>query len=186
METTFVEFFQDFNQFDWIVLGVVTVSALYWLSRGFAREGTSFLGWTGAFLLANVLALPVSETMSDIISDRSIRYVTAWGGVFVAVLFLFSRVGRWLSNQLRQPGLNFGNRLLGACFGAARGVIIAAALTLLVRGLIPDSEATLLNESFVIDDLEIVAEWLADNFDDVLNGDVPDVVDETIKESSML
>jgi hypothetical protein len=52
--------------------------------------------------------------------------------------------------------------------------------------LIPDSEATLLNESFVIDDLEIVAEWLADNFDDVLNGDVPDVVDETIKESSML
>jgi membrane protein required for colicin V production len=186
LETTFVEFFQDFNQFDWIVLGVVTVSALYGLSRGFAREVTSFLGWTGAFLLANVLALPVSETMSDIISDRSIRYVTAWGGVFVAVLFLFSRVGRWLSNQLRQPGLNFGNRLLGACFGAARGVIIAAALTLLVRGLIPDSEATLLNESFVIDDLEIVSEWLADNFDDVLNGDVPDVVDETIKESSML
>jgi membrane protein required for colicin V production len=186
LEATFVEFLQDFNQFDWIVLGVVTVSALYGLSRGFAREVTSFLGWTGAFLLANVLALPVSETMSDIISDRSIRYVTAWGGVFVAVLFLFGRVGRWLSNQLRQPGLNFGNRLLGACFGAARGVIIAAALTLLVRGLIPDSEATLLNESFVIDDLEIVSEWLADNFDDVLNGDVPDVVDETIKESSML
>jgi membrane protein required for colicin V production len=186
LETALVEFFQDFNQFDWIVLGVVTVSALYGLSCGFAREVTSFLGWTGAFLLANVLALPVSETMSDIISDRSIRYVTAWGGVFVAVLFLFGRVGRWLSNQLRQPGLNFGNRLLGACFGAARGVIIAAALTLLVRGLIPDSEATLLNESFVIDDLEIVSEWLADNFDDVLNGDVPDVVDETIKESSML
>ena len=65
-------------------------------------------------------------------------------------------------------------------------VIIAAALTLLFRGVIPDSEATLLKESVVIDDLEIVAEWLADNVDDVLNGDVPDVVDETIKESSML
>ena len=98
----------------------------------------------------------------------------------------FGSVGRWLSNQLRQPGLNCGNRLLGACFGAARGVIIAAALTLLFKGMIPDSEATLLKESVVIDDLEIVAEWLADNFDDVLNGDVPNVVDETIKESSML
>ena len=186
METTLIEFFQDINQFDWIVLGVVIISALFGLSRGFAREVTSFLGWVGAFLLANVLALPVSETMSDIINDRSIRYVTAWGGVFVAVLFFFGSVGRWLSNQLRQPGLNFGNRLLGACFGAARGVIIAAALTLLFKGVIPDSEATLLKESVVIDDLEIVAEWLADNFDDVLNGDDPEVVDETIKESSML
>jgi len=89
LETTLIEFFQDINQFDWIVLGVVIVSALFGLSRGFAREVTSFLGWVGAFLLANVLALPVSETMSDIINDRSIRYITAWGGVFVAVLFFF-------------------------------------------------------------------------------------------------
>ena len=95
-------------------------------------------------------------------------------------------MGRWLSNQLRQPGLNFGNRLLGAGFGAARGIIIAAALTLLFRAFIPDSEATLLEDSVFIDDIDVVAEWLADNFDDVLNGDVSNVVDDTIEQSSML
>lgn len=186
METALIEFFEDFNQFDWIVLGVVIISALYGMSRGFAREVTSFLGWIGAFLLANILAIPVSETMSELITDRSIRYITAWSSVFIAVLFFFSSAGRWLSQQLRQPGLNFGNRLLGAGFGTARGVIIAAALTLLFKALVPDSEATLIDDSILIDDIEVVADWLADNFDDVLNGDVSDVVDETIKESSML
>ena len=186
MEETLLEIFEDLNQFDWVVLGVVVVSALFGMSRGFAREVTSFLGWICAFVLANILALPVSETMSGVIDDRSIRYVTAWSGVFVAVLFFFGSVGRWLSNQLRQPGLNFGNRLLGAGFGAARGVIIAAALTLLFRAFIPDSEATLLEDSVFIDDIDVVAEWLADNFDDVLNGDVSNVVDDTIEQSSML
>ncbi len=186
MEETLLEIFEDLNPFDWVVLGVVVVSALFGMSRGFAREVTSFLGWIGAFVLANILALPVSETMAEVISDRSIRYITAWSGVFLAVLFFCGTVGRWLSSQLRQPGLNFGNRLLGAGFGMARGVIIAAVVTLLLRALIPDSEASLLEDSIFIDDIEVVAEWLADNFDDVLNRDVSNVVDDTIKQSSML
>lgn len=186
METTLSELTQGFNAFDWVVVAVVSVSALYGLSRGFAREITSFLGWVGAFVLANILALPVANTMTDLINDSSIRYITAWGGVFIAVLFFFGSAGKWLSDQLRQPGLNFGNRLLGAGFGTARGVIIAAAMTLLLKALVPDSEASLLNNSVLIEDIEIVADWLADNFDDVLRGDVSTVVDETINESSML
>jgi len=186
LEQTLLDIFEGLNLFDWVALGVVIVSALLGLSRGFAREVTSFLGWIGAFLLANILALPVSDTMSEIISDRSIRYITAWSGVFVAVLFFFGSVGRWLSNQLRQPGLNFGNRFLGGGFGAARGVIIVSVLTLVFKALIPDSEATLLEESLFIDDIDVVAEWLAENFDDVLNGDVSNVVDETLSETGML
>lgn len=186
MEEALLEIFEDFSPFDWVVVGVVVVSSFVGMSRGFAREVTSFLGWIGAFVLANVLALPVSETMSGVVNDRSIRYITAWGGVFVTVFFFFGSVGRWLSNQLSQPGLNFGNGLLGAGFGAARGIIIAAVLTLLFRTLIPDSEATLLNDSVLIDDIDVVADWLADNFDDVLSGDVSNVVDDTIKQSGLL
>ena len=186
MEETLLEMFEDLNSFDWVVLSIVVVSAVFGMSRGFAREVTSFLGWIGAFVLANVLALPVSETMSGVINDRSIRYIAAWSGVFVAVFFFFGSVGSWLSSQLRQPGLSLGNGLLGAGFGTARGIIIAAVLTLLFRALIPDSEATLLNDSAFIDDIDVVAEWLADNFDDVLSGDVSNVVDDAIEQSSLL
>ena len=131
---------EQFNQFDWIVVGIILVSALFGAGRGFARESTSFLGWIGAFVLANILALPLSETLIDLIDDRSFRYLASWGLIFLAVVFLFGRVGRWLSSQLRQPGLNFGNRLLGAGFGVARGMVIAAIVTLGFKVLLPDSE----------------------------------------------
>ena len=186
MDSVVAELVQDFNQYDWVVVGLIAVSAFYGLVRGFAREVTSFLGWVGAFFLANVLALPISETLIDLIDDRSIRYLVAWGLIFISVVFFFGSVGRWLSSQLRQPGLNFGNRLLGAGFGTARGVIIAAAFTLMLRGVIPSSEASLLEESELIDDISLVAEWLADNFDDVINSEVPSVVDETLTQSTML
>ena len=78
--------------------------------------------------------------MTDLIDDRSFRYLAAWSLVFISVVFLFGSIGRWLSNQMRQPGLNFGNRLLGAGFGVARGVVIAAILLLMLKGLLPESE----------------------------------------------
>jgi len=101
-------------------------------------------------------------------------------------VFLFGSIGRWLSNQMRQPGLNFGNRLLGAGFGVARGVVIAAILLLMLKGLLPESEDSMLDESELVEHIEVVAEWLADNFDDIINGDAAPLVDETITSGNML
>lgn len=186
MEDSIMDLVEHFNQFDWIIVGVVFISAAYGLMRGFAREATSFIGWVGAFFLANVLALPVSETMSELIDDRSFRYLAAWSLVFLSVVFLFGSIGRWLSNQMRQPGLNFGNRLLGAAFGVARGVVVAAILVLMLKGLLPASEDSMLDESTLVERIEVVSEWLADNFEDIINGDAAPLVDETINSGKML
>jgi membrane protein required for colicin V production len=186
MEESIMDLVEHFNQFDWIVVGLVSISAGYGLMRGFAREVTSFLGWVGAFFLANILALPVSGTMVELIDDRSFRYLAAWIVVFISVVFLFGSIGRTLSNQMRQPGLDFGNRLLGAGFGVARGVVIAAILVLLLKALLPQSESSLLEESELVEHIEVVAEWLADSFEDVVNGDVAPLVDEDITSGKML
>ena len=45
---------------------------------------------------------------------------------------------------MRQPGFNLGNRLLGGVFGFIRGVIIIAALSILLRAVLPDDEEDLL------------------------------------------
>jgi membrane protein required for colicin V production len=186
MEDSIMDLVEHFNQFDWIVVGVVCISAGYGLIRGFAREATSFLGWVGAFFLANILALPVADTMADLIDDRSFRYLAAWSLVFVAVVFLFGSVGRVLSNQMRQPGLNFGNRFLGAAFGLARGAVISAILLLMLKGLLPRSEDSMLDESQLVEHIEVISEWLADNFEDILDGDAAPLVEETITSGNML
>ena len=177
---------EHFNQFDWIVIGVICISAGYGVMRGLAREATSFLGWVGAFFLANILALSVSETITNLIDDRSIRYLVAWSLVFISVVLFFGGIGRWVSNQIRQPGLNFGNRLLGAGFGVARGVIIAAILVLMLKGLLPRSEDSVIDDSELVEHIEVVTEWLADNFEDIVNSDAAPLVDETITSSDML
>ena len=186
MEDQVIDVISQLNQFDWVVLGVVAISSAYGLLRGFAREVTSFLGWVGAFFLANTLALPVSETMAELIDTRTTRYLVAWGLIFIAVVFFFGSVGRCLSTQMRQPGFNFGNRLLGAAFGAGRGIVIASVLTIVLRAMLPASENDLLRNAEFIEPLDTVADWLADNFDEVLEADAESIVDRGLTDGSLL
>ena len=122
--------------------------------------------------------------MTNLIDDR--RFVIWLRGHWcLYLLSFFGSIGRWVSNQIRQPGLNFGNRLLGAGFGVARGVIIAAILVLMLKAA-PKSEESVIDDSELVEHIEVVAEWLADNFEDIVNGDAAPLVDETITSSNML
>ena len=47
-----------FNWADWIVVGVVVLSTLASLWRGFAREALSLAGWVAAFVIANLAGVP--------------------------------------------------------------------------------------------------------------------------------
>jgi hypothetical protein len=56
----------------------------------------------------------------------------------------------------------------------------------MLRGLLPESERTMLKESELIDPINVVAAWLADNFEDVINGDTPPLVDDALNSGKML
>ena len=158
----------QFNVFDWLILVVWGVSSVYGVVRGFAREALSILGWVAAFLLANVLADSVAELASDIVDEPTTRYLLAWSLTFIAVLLMVSVVAAFLSKQMRQPGFNVGNRLLGGIFGFIRGVIIIAALSILLRAVLPDSEEDLLDSAVLMDPVNRDAEWIGANFERVL------------------
>lgn len=44
----------------------------------------------------------------------------------------------------------------------------------------------MLDESTLVEHIEVVSEWLADNFEDIINGDAAPLVDETINSGKML
>lgn len=177
---------RQFNVFDWLILVVWVVSCVYGIVRGFAREALSILGWIAAFLTANLLADAVADLGREIVDEPTSRYLLAWSLTFIAVLLMVGVVSAFLSKQMRQPGFNLGNRLFGGLFGLIRGVIIIAALSIVLRAVLPDDEEDLLDSAVLMDPVNWVAERIDTNFERVIESEPSEAVKDTIDSSEML
>jgi membrane protein required for colicin V production len=122
--------------FDYVVLGVMAISLLLGITRGVISEILGLLAWLAAFIAARMWAAPVGDLMLAELPDPLWRQLAGFIVVFVAVLILFALL-RWLMTLvLKATGLRPLDRVLGALFGMARGVLVLLALVLLA-GLTP-------------------------------------------------
>lgn len=116
---------------DYAVTGVFAASLILGAWRGLVREVISILGWVIAFLAANLLAGPIGPAMPQAIPTPELRVAAAYIAVFIGSLILTSLIGLLLSKIVKAAGLGGVDRLLGAAFGAARGLLIVLAAALL-------------------------------------------------------
>lgn len=116
---------------DYAVLGVFAASLVLGAWRGLVREVISILGWVIAFLAANLLAGPLGEVMPQSIPTPELRVAAAFVAVFIGSLAVTTLLALLLSKIVKAVGLGGLDRLLGALFGAARGLLIVLAAALL-------------------------------------------------------
>jgi membrane protein required for colicin V production len=116
---------------DYAVIGVFVVSLAVGALRGLVREVLSILGWVIAFLAANLLAGPLGPLMPQAIPSPELRVAAAFVAVFMASLIVTSLLGLLLSKIVKAVGLGGVDRMLGALFGLARGLLIVLAAVLL-------------------------------------------------------
>ncbi len=116
---------------DYAVIGVLAVSIGWGAWRGLVREVISILGWVIAFLAANLFAGPLGEALPQEIPSPELRLGVAFVAVFVASLAVTGLLGLLLSKIVKAVGLGGLDRLLGALFGVARGILVLVALALL-------------------------------------------------------
>lgn len=119
---------------DYAVIGVFAVSVSIGAWRGLVREVVSILGWVIAFLAANLLAGPLGPSMPQAIPTPELRVAAAFTVVFIGSLVMASLAGLLLSKLMNAVGLGGLDRLLGAGFGAARGLLLVLAAAV-VAGL---------------------------------------------------
>lgn len=127
---------------DLAVVVLIGLSVLFALWRGAVREVLSLASWVIAFFAAKLLAPGLAGWFAPLSSYENARLGAAWVAVFVVVLMVVSIVAILLSGALRSIGLGFLDRVLGALFGLARGVLIVALLVV-IGGLtsVPKTEA---------------------------------------------
>ena len=120
---------------DYGVIAVLVISIAWGAWRGFVHEVLSLAGWIMAFLAANLLASPLSESFPANMRPE-FRVVGAFLLVFVGTLVLTALLTALVTRYVRVSVLQGLDRWLGALFGLMRGIVIVVAFAV-VAGLTP-------------------------------------------------
>ena len=118
---------------DWILLALLAASMLLGALRGLVYEVLSVMGWIAAFLLAQWFAPTVSEKLPMQGSGETLRFAAACVLVFIASVFAAGLISALMKKLISAVGLRPVDRILGAIFGAFRGLILLLALSVVVH-----------------------------------------------------
>ena len=129
-----------FNQVDLVILIITVLSSAFGLWRGLIKEVLSLLTWIAALLVSRVYSVPLAGLMTGMIENDGIRYVSAFALLFVIVMMFGTFLNFLMSKLLKVTGLKLADRLLGAGFGVARGVIIVLVIMFITSMFVSETQ----------------------------------------------
>ncbi|AHG41989.1 CvpA family protein [Pseudomonas syringae] len=147
-----------FTPVDWAILGIVAISALISLKRGFVKEALSLTTWIIAGVVAWMFGAGLSQYLVNYIETPSARVIASCTILFVATLLVGAMVNFLIGELIRVTGLSGTDRFLGMVFGAARGgLLVVVAVGLLSLG--PVQQDQWWQQSRLVPQFLMVADW---------------------------
>ena len=130
----------DLLALDYVVFGVLLVSAALSLMRGFVKEVLSITGWVLSSYAALFLGPMVKPFLAPYIDIEWVVNAGALLLVFLVFLVLFSFASNFISSKLRNSGIGMLDRTLGVAFGGLRGVFIVCLAYFVVVLVLPEKD----------------------------------------------
>jgi membrane protein required for colicin V production len=144
---------------DYFIIGVMIVSSLIGLFRGFVKEVFALVLWIAAMAIGWHFCRDVATLFQTTINYPSARMAIAFLLLFFGTLMIGSFFSFLLSLIIESTGLTGTDRLFGMVFGIARGAMVVAVLVLLA-GLTPLPEDPWWKQSLLIPPFQALAVWL--------------------------
>ncbi len=168
---------------DYVIIGIIALSALIGLIRGLVREALSLVAWVIAIWVGITFAHDVADldVLTSHITIPSLRLMAGFTALFIVTLMLAAIINFFIAKLVDKTGLSGTDHVLGVLFGIARGVALVAIIVMLAGAtfLVKDPWW---KESVLIDDFQNIAVWLRGFLPDDMAKDFSfDVTDKTVK-----
>src|SRR6201995_2994842 len=125
---------------DLILLGVMLISGLLAMVRGFMREILSIAAWGTAALVTLYSFNKLLPTAKTYFNNDTVASVVVVAGVFVGTLIVVSVITVRISDMILDSRIGALDRTLGFLFGLARGLLIVVVAFLFFIWLMPDKQ----------------------------------------------
>jgi membrane protein required for colicin V production len=123
---------------DLLVIGIMLISALLAMVRGFTREVLSIAAWVAAAAAALFLHPYVLPYLTPYIANPTVAQLVAGAAVFIVTLIVVSFITIRISDMILDSRIGAVDRTLGFVFGGARGLLLAIVAFLFFAWLVPD------------------------------------------------
>jgi membrane protein required for colicin V production len=125
---------------DLVLLGVMLISGLLAMIRGFIREILSITAWAAAavvtlLLYSRLLPIAKANISNDLVASGAVI-----GGVFLVTLLIVSVITVRISDLILDSRIGALDRTLGFLFGLARGLVIVVVAFLFFSWLVPPTK----------------------------------------------
>ena len=130
--------------FDGLLIGLMLISGVLAMIRGFSREILSIASWiaaaAAAFYFYPQLSPLVGQYTIQVTSSKTAADVVAAGIIFAIVLILVSLITMRLADFIVDSRIGPLDRSLGFVFGAVRGALLVVVALLFYNWLMPKDQ----------------------------------------------
>ena len=117
--------FSGLTYFDYIVLIIISISALFSMLRGMTREFLGLAGWVIAVFIAVTSAPAMTEWLSSFLKVEGLTEILAWALPFAASVVIWFILASLISPGLKRAGLGALDTWFGILFGILRGILFS-------------------------------------------------------------
>ena len=146
---------------DFIILGIIVISVIISLMRGFVKEALSLASWLLSLWVAMTFSSGMAELFGSSIKDPTLRLLAAFVSLFVLSLIVGTVINFFATQFIQRVGLTGVDRTIGGVFGFLRGILLVTIVVMLL-GLTTLPKEKWWDESFFMFRFEAIATWLKD------------------------
>lgn len=121
----------NFTWLDIVLIGLLSISTLVGVLRGFIKEVLSLVSWGLAAFASYRLGAMMAIYLTPHIQEPVLVLAIAYTVVFLMALIVFSIISYMISRLLSPSGVSLMDRLFGCLYGVARATGVISILILI-------------------------------------------------------